>query len=189
MSNNRSVLLVDDEADALLSLSRTLSSYLNDSKIVGAGTKDKAIEVFKEHKPHCCVVDLELNKTEGVNAGFSLISSLLSLDPDLRIIVLTGHSAIEYGIESVRRGATSFIEKPKGDGAWINAGFFVCQPEVLNYISDNQTVFEKDPLETLASEGELYTFHHEGFWKCMDTLRDKEELELLWQTEPLWKKW
>jgi len=85
---------------------------------------------------------------------------------------------------------TSFVEKPKGDGAWINAGFFVCQPEVLDYISDNQTVFEKEPLEKLASEGELYTFHHEGFWKCMDTLRDKTKLNELWDTnKATWKIW
>ncbi len=85
---------------------------------------------------------------------------------------------------------TSFVEKPKGDGAWINAGFFVCQPEVLDYISDNQTVFEKEPLEKLAFEGELYTFHHEGFWKCMDTLRDKTKLNELWDTnKATWKIW
>lgn len=112
MDKNRSVLIVDDEEDALLSISRALSTHLKDCKIVGASSKEKALKIYSEYKPYCAVVDLELNKKEGVNAGFDLISSLLSLDPDLRILVLTGHSAIEYGIESVRRGASSFIEKP-----------------------------------------------------------------------------
>jgi glucose-1-phosphate cytidylyltransferase len=72
----------------------------------------------------------------------------------------------------------SFKEKPKGDGNWINAGFFVCQPEVFDYIGDSdQTVFEQGPLENLAKDGQLYTYKHPGFWKPMDTMRDKAELE------------
>ena len=77
---------------------------------------------------------------------------------------------------------TSFIEKPNGDGNWINGGFFVCQPEVLNYIEDDSTVFEKEPLEKLAKNGELYTYKHYGFWQCMDTLRDKNYLNELWDS-------
>ena len=85
---------------------------------------------------------------------------------------------------------SSFVEKPKGDGAWINAGFFVCQPNVLDYINDNSTVFEKEPLEKLATQNELFTFHHEGFWKCMDTLRDKTKLNELWDANNAsWKIW
>jgi len=84
----------------------------------------------------------------------------------------------------------SFLEKPKGDGTWINGGFFVCQPEVLDYIENDNTVFEKEPLEQLASSGELYSFQHQGFWKCMDTLRDKNQLNELWVTnQPKWKVW
>ena len=67
---------------------------------------------------------------------------------------------------------TSFQEKPKGDGAWINGGFFVCQPEVFDYIASDKTIFEKEPLEKLAQEGHLFTFKHYGFWKPMDTQRD-----------------
>jgi len=77
---------------------------------------------------------------------------------------------------------TSFREKPKGDGAWINGGFFVCQPEVVNYISGDNTVFEKEPLEMLADEKQLITYKHEGFWKCMDTLRDKMQLNEMWNS-------
>src|ERR1700730_11803584 len=84
----------------------------------------------------------------------------------------------------------SFMEKPKGDGTWINGGFFVCEPNVLDYIENDQTVFEQKPLEQLAAEGELYTYRHKGFWKCMDTLRDKIKLNELWNNgEAKWKTW
>lgn len=84
----------------------------------------------------------------------------------------------------------SFMEKPKGDGTWINGGFFVCQPEILNYIANDSTVFEQEPLEALAKDGELFTFRHSGFWRCMDTLRDKMKLNELWESgEAKWKIW
>lgn len=85
----------------------------------------------------------------------------------------------------------SFLEKPKGDGNWINAGFFVCEPKVLDYIDNNdKIIFERQPLENLASDDELFTYKHRGFWKPMDTLRDKNQLEEMIDsgTAP-WKKW
>lgn len=85
---------------------------------------------------------------------------------------------------------SSFLEKPKGDGAWINGGFFVCEPDVLNYILNDETILEKGPLEQLAKEGQLYSFKHEGFWKCMDTLRDKNQLNEMWASgKAKWKSW
>ncbi|MFA5329747.1 MAG: glucose-1-phosphate cytidylyltransferase [Prolixibacteraceae bacterium] len=86
---------------------------------------------------------------------------------------------------------TSFQEKPKGDGAWINAGYFVCQPEVLDYIPDGDLIiFEREPLEGLASAGELFTYKHQGFWKPMDTQRDKFQLEdLIEKGIAPWVKW
>ncbi|MNI39516.1 Glucose-1-phosphate cytidylyltransferase [compost metagenome] len=87
-------------------------------------------------------------------------------------------------------GVKGFQEKPKGDGSWINAGFFVLEPEVLNYISSDETMFEKEPLEGLAKNGELMGFKHEGFWQPMDTLRDKNYLEELWKAgRAPWKTW
>ncbi len=86
---------------------------------------------------------------------------------------------------------TSFMEKPKGDESWINGGFFVCQPEIFNYIpDDDSTVFERAPLENLAQENQLNAFKHSGFWHAMDNMRDKNELTQLWtsQTAP-WKVW
>ena len=85
----------------------------------------------------------------------------------------------------------SFQEKPKGDGSWINAGFFVCEPKVFDYIENNdKCVFEREPLENLAKDNELYTFKHKGFWKPMDTLRDKAQLEDMVDSGLIpWKKW
>lgn len=83
-----------------------------------------------------------------------------------------------------------FLEKPEGDGAWINGGFFVCEPEIFDYLEDDKTVFEREPLENLASDEELYAYRHTGFWKCMDTLRDKSQLNRLWETgQAKWKIW
>lgn len=84
----------------------------------------------------------------------------------------------------------SFQEKPKGDGAWINGGFFVMEPEVLNYISGDTTVLEKEPLEGLARDGQLVAYKHSGFWHSMDTLRDRNQLEDLWNSGVApWKLW
>lgn len=84
----------------------------------------------------------------------------------------------------------SFMEKPKGDGAMINGGFFVLSPKVIDYIEDDSTIWERDPLERLAREGELAAFEHHGFWQPMDTLRDKVLLEDLWQSGSApWKVW
>ena len=84
-----------------------------------------------------------------------------------------------------------FLEKPKGDGGWINAGFFVCESKVFDYIlGGDETVFEKDPLQNLAKDGEIFTFKHDGFWKPMDSLKDKNDLNKLWETNTApWKIW
>lgn len=84
----------------------------------------------------------------------------------------------------------SFREKSKEDMGWINAGFMVIEPEIFNYIKDDNTVFEKEPLETLAKEKKLTCYKHKGFWQCMDTMRDKENLEKLWKENMApWKIW
>jgi glucose-1-phosphate cytidylyltransferase len=95
--------------------------------------------------------------------------------------------ALDIGENSIVK---AFQEKPKGDGAWVNAGFFVCEPKVFDYIEGDSTVFEKEPLQKLAEDGELYAFKHKGFWKPMDTLRDKLELQKLWDSgKASWKIW
>jgi glucose-1-phosphate cytidylyltransferase len=86
---------------------------------------------------------------------------------------------------------SGFKEKPQGDGAWINGGFFVLEPAVFDFIpEDDSIIFEKEPLETLANRGQLAAFKHKGFWQPMDSLRDKNKLEELWQTNKAsWKIW
>jgi glucose-1-phosphate cytidylyltransferase len=84
----------------------------------------------------------------------------------------------------------SFKEKPDGDGAWVNSGFFVLEPAVIDYIEGDATSWEKAPMETLAAEGRLTAYRHNGFWQPMDTLRDKHVLEDLWQSgQAPWKVW
>ncbi|REJ78232.1 MAG: glucose-1-phosphate cytidylyltransferase [Acidobacteria bacterium] len=83
-----------------------------------------------------------------------------------------------------------FTEKSQVREGWINGGFFVCEPKVLDYISDDKTVFERDPLENLAAEGQLAAYRHDGFWQPMDTLREKQLLEALWENgDAPWATW
>ena len=83
-----------------------------------------------------------------------------------------------------------FIEKPEGDGSWINGGFFVLSPKVLDRIEGDATVWEQAPLESLARDGQLAAYRHDGFWQPMDTLRDKRHLEELWASgKAAWKVW
>jgi glucose-1-phosphate cytidylyltransferase len=84
----------------------------------------------------------------------------------------------------------AFQEKPQGDGAWINGGFFVLQPSVLETIAGDATIWEREPMERLAAQGQMMAFKHEGFWQPMDTLRDKQRLEELWESgKAPWKVW
>jgi glucose-1-phosphate cytidylyltransferase len=84
----------------------------------------------------------------------------------------------------------NFQEKPEGDRAWINGGFFVLSPKIIDYIEGDETVWERTPMEQLAREGQISAYQHEGFWQPMDTLRDKTHLEELWSTgKALWKCW
>jgi len=83
-----------------------------------------------------------------------------------------------------------FSEKPPGDGGWVNGGFFVCEPSVFKYLDSNQTIFERKPLEQLASDGQMIAYKHEGFWQPMDKLSDKEKLCALWEENKApWKMW
>lgn len=88
-------------------------------------------------------------------------------------------------------GAVSrFLEKPRGDGSWINGGFFVCEPRLFDYIEGDSSVLEREPFQALARDGQLFSYQHPGFWKCMDTLRDKNELNDLWHSGAApWKTW
>ncbi len=95
------------------------------------------------------------------------------------------------GFASDEKRVENFMEKPKGEGGWINAGFFVCEPEVLNYIQEgDSTIFERAPLENIAKSGKLFAYKHCDFWKPMDTLRDNKQLNEMWnKNKALWKIW
>jgi glucose-1-phosphate cytidylyltransferase len=96
--------------------------------------------------------------------------------------------AIVLGQEQTK--ISSFREKQDGDGAWINGGYFVLEPSVIDFIQDDSTVWEKEPLEKLATMGELSAYKHSGFWQPMDTLRDRKYLEEMWgENKAPWKSW
>jgi len=127
------------------------------------------------------VADIDIPKLVKYHQEHKKLITMTSVQPEGRF------GAIEISDDNL---VSSFREKPSGDGAWINAGFFVCQPEVLNFIDGDNTVFEKEPLEKLAAERQLVTFRHEGFWKCMDTQRDKMQLNDSWDAGVAkWKTW
>lgn len=109
-----------------------------------------------------------------------------------KLVTVTGvqppgrYGSLELEGEQVKR----FIEKPSGDGGWINGGFFVCQPSALDYIEGDDTSWEENPLTDLSHDGELMMYRHRGFWHAMDTLRDRNFLENLWKKNNApWKKW
>jgi len=127
------------------------------------------------------VSDVDIQKLVEFHKSHGKLATMTAIQPEGRF------GALDI---SKNNEINSFIEKPKGDNAWINGGFFVCQPEILNYINGDETIFEKEPLEKLAKEGQLQAFKHDGFWQCMDTLRDKNRLEDEWSTgKAPWKKW
>ena len=97
------------------------------------------------------------------------------------------YGALQFGDN---HGVTGFQEKPQGDGGWVNGGFFVLEPEVIDRIDGDATVWEQDPLRSLAADGQLTAYHHYGFWQPMDTLRDRVHLENLWaEAKAPWKVW
>ena len=110
-----------------------------------------------------------------------------------KTLTMTGvRPAGRYGVLNIEDNGkvSSFLEKPQGDGAWVNGGFFVCEPNIFKYIKDESTVFERGPLEQLAKEGSLISRKHNGYWACMDTLRDKTALSELWDNNVApWKVW
>lgn len=110
-----------------------------------------------------------------------------------RTITMSAYNAGQrFGVLDIGRDGQirEFREKTQGDGNMINIGFMVCQPEFIDYIDGDDTVLERGPMERAAADGELMAYKHEGFWQCMDTLREKEQLEKLWNTgRAPWKVW
>jgi len=127
------------------------------------------------------VADIDINKLVEFHKSHGKLITMTSVLPEGRFGALNINNS---------NMVNSFQEKPKGDGSWINGGFFVCQPEVFNYLENDTTIFEREPLEKLAHEEELYTYKHYGFWRPMDTLRDKTLLEdMIEKNTAPWIKW
>ncbi|MGD8368920.1 MAG: glucose-1-phosphate cytidylyltransferase, partial [Desulfobacterales bacterium] len=119
------------------------------------------------------VADIDLRALLNFHQSHSKALTMTAVQPEGRFGAVDSNSA---GL------IESFHEKPRGDGAWINGGFFVCQPKVFDYITEgDRSVFERAPLEKLAQDRQIYAYKHRGFWKCMDTLRDKVLLNHLWE--------
>lgn len=128
------------------------------------------------------VANIKIDDLLKFHSSHKKIVTMTSAQPDGRF------GALEI---SDQDQVLQFKEKPKGDGSWINAGFFVCEPEVFDYINDDEsTVFEQEPLMRLAQDGEIFTYKHHGFWMPMDTLRDKNKLNEMWrENKAEWKIW
>lgn len=126
------------------------------------------------------VSNVDIQKTIALHKEAGKLATLTAILPESRFGVLD--------IEGC--SVTGFREKKQEDSGWINAGFMVLEPKVLDYIEGDDTVFERDPLERIVREEQMACYKHFGFWQCMDTLRDKEKLEKLWASgEAPWKTW
>jgi len=126
------------------------------------------------------VSDIDINDLLKFHRDHGKLATLTAVHPAARF----GHLELDKG------RVVEFSEKPQTREGWINGAFFVLEPAVFDYIEGDSTLFEKEPLETLAQEGQLMAYQHTSFWQCMDTIRDKSRLEKLWKTgEPPWKVW
>jgi len=127
------------------------------------------------------VANIDIRSLVNFHKAHGKLATITSTQPSGRF------GALDLGDDHLVHG---FTEKPKGDGAWINGGFFVMEPAVLDYIEGDSTILEKEPLEGLAGKGQLVAFKHCGFWQPMDNLRDKNHLEDLWNSGSApWKIW
>jgi glucose-1-phosphate cytidylyltransferase len=126
------------------------------------------------------VADIDLKALVAFHRSHGRLATVTAVRPQARFggILFEGDQVME------------FKEKPQTGEGWINGGFFVMEPGVFDYLHGDATVLEEDPLENLARDGQLMAYKHPGFWQCMDTLRDRNSLESMWQSgRPLWMLW
>jgi glucose-1-phosphate cytidylyltransferase len=127
------------------------------------------------------VADVDISASIAFHRNNHRLATLTAVQPPGR------YGALQLQDEGEVKG---FMEKPEGDGGWINGGFFVLEPAVIDRIEGDATTWEQAPLKSLARDGQLSAYHHKGFWQPMDTLRDRMHLEELWQTgKAPWKLW
>lgn len=128
------------------------------------------------------VADINIDRLTEFHVSQGRLATLTAVQPPGRFGA--------FSLESGKGRIETFKEKPQGDGAWVNGGFFILEPEVLDYIQDDGTVWEKEPMEKLAQDGQLSAYRHKGFWQPMDTLRDKMMLEKLYLNgQAPWMVW
>ena len=151
------------------------------------GGRLKRVRKYLDNDTFCMtygdgVSDVRLDKLIDFHKSQNVLATLTAVQPPGRFGA--------FNLSKDQHLIPSFKEKPQGDGAWINGGYFVLEPEVLDFIEDDSTVWEQSPLEKLAQDNNLAAFRHDGFWQPMDTLRDKNILEDLWMSEnPPWRVW
>lgn len=149
------------------------------------GRLKRVVSYIKDEEAFCCTYgdgmsDVNITELVRFHRNHGKLATLTAVQPPGRFGALRLESEL----------ITSFQEKPAGDGAWINGGFFVLSPEVIDYIENDETVWERTPMERLAAESQFSAFLHRGFWQPMDTLRDKVHLEELWDSgKAPWKVW
>jgi glucose-1-phosphate cytidylyltransferase len=149
------------------------------------GGRLKRVRDFIDNSPFCFtygdgVSDVNISELIKFHESHNFLATMTAVQPPGR-----------YGSLKIDgMMVTNFDEKPKGDGGWINGGFFVLSPDVIDYIEGDHILFENEPLQRLACDGKLCAYKHTGFWYAMDTLRDKATLEKYWETENApWKIW
>ena len=158
-------------------------TFLDTGLNTDTGGRIKRAEKIVDKKPFLLtygdgLANIDLNKLISFHESHDGLATMTSVQLASRFGILE--------IDDEER-VIQFKEKPKENEAWINGGFFICEPDILNYIKNDSTTFEKDPLATLTEDGKLFTYRHKGFWKCMDTLRDKRELDELAKSDsPPW---
>ena len=149
------------------------------------GGRLKRVAPYLDNESFCFtygdgVADVDISALISFHARNGLLATMTAIQPPGR------YGALDIEGERIKR----FQEKPKGDGGWINGGFFVLDPKVVDYIRDDGIFWEQEPLERLAADGQLGAYRHDGFWLAMDTLRDKTKLEGLWESgQAPWKLW
>lgn len=150
------------------------------------GGRVKRVKKYLEDSPFMVtygdgVANVEINKLLAFHKEHGKLMTLTGILPEGRFGVM------DFDENS---NVLAFREKSKTDTGWVNGGFLVCNPEVLDYIDGDDIMLEREPMERLVLEGELVCYKHNGFWQCMDTLRDKERLERLWNKNSApWKVW
>ena len=149
------------------------------------GGRLKKIQKYLDNETFCFtygdgLADIDLKKLINFHKKSKSLATLTAVQPPGK-----------YGALNLKGNkVTKFEEKPAGDGSWINGGFFVLEPEIFNYLKKDSTVWEKEPLEKLAKENKVSAYKHQGFWQALDTLRDKNHLQSLWDSNNApWKSW